>query len=183
MFQIQEEVARAIVEALHEHRKAPGPVAFPGPARDEVSARSWFGAWNEAIDDTLFRCRPLIVGVFADQSAAEVNDIADAAKLDLVQLSGGEDDAFLRQIERPVLKAVHVSAGMDGDAVLDAVTRGPQIIVGSSMGAWIMVLTALARPHRVHALLGIASAPDFTEYKRGGGFSHEQMHQLDAAGL
>jgi pimeloyl-ACP methyl ester carboxylesterase len=70
----------------------------------------------------------------------------------------------------------------DAITVLDAVTRGPQILVGSSMGAWIMVLTALARPHRVHALLGIASAPDFTEYKRGGGFSQEQMHQLDTLG-
>lgn len=70
----------------------------------------------------------------------------------------------------------------DAIAVLDAVTRGPQVIVGSSMGAWIMVLTALARPDRVHALLGIASAPDFTEQKRGGGFSPEQMRQLETLG-
>ena len=43
------------------------------------------------------------------------------------------------------------------------VTAGPLIVVGSSMGGWIMLLTALARPERVRALLGIAAAPDFTE--------------------
>jgi pimeloyl-ACP methyl ester carboxylesterase len=51
----------------------------------------------------------------------------------------------------------------DATAVLDELTEGAQILVGSSMGGWIMVLAALARIKRVHALLGIAAAPDFTE--------------------
>jgi len=51
----------------------------------------------------------------------------------------------------------------DAIAVLDAVTEGPQIVVGSSMGGWIMLLVALARPERVAGLLGLAAAPDFTE--------------------
>ena len=51
----------------------------------------------------------------------------------------------------------------DALAVLDTVTRGPQVLVGSSMGGWIMVLAALARPERVVGLLGVAVAPDFTE--------------------
>ncbi len=50
----------------------------------------------------------------------------------------------------------------DAIAVIDSLTAGPQILVGSSMGGWIMVLAALARRERVAALVGIAAAPDFT---------------------
>ena len=51
----------------------------------------------------------------------------------------------------------------DALAAFDQLTEGPQIIVGSSMGGWIMLLTAIARPDRVAGLVGIAAAPDFTE--------------------
>lgn len=47
--------------------------------------------------------------------------------------------------------------------VFDNLTEGPQILVGSSMGGWMMLLLARARPERVKALVGIAAAPDFTE--------------------
>lgn len=50
----------------------------------------------------------------------------------------------------------------DAVAVIDSLTEGPQILVGSSMGGWIMMLAALARPARIAALVGIAAAPDFT---------------------
>jgi pimeloyl-ACP methyl ester carboxylesterase len=42
-------------------------------------------------------------------------------------------------------------------------TAGRQILIGSSMGGWIMLLAALARTERIHALVGVAAAPDFTE--------------------
>ncbi|MCI4590767.1 alpha/beta hydrolase [Sphingobium sp. BYY-5] len=48
--------------------------------------------------------------------------------------------------------------------LLDAVVRGPVLLVGSSMGGWLALLVALARPERVVGLVGIAAAPDFTEW-------------------
>jgi len=66
-------------------------------------------------------------------------------------------------------------------AILDGVTRGPQIIVGSSMGGWMMLLAALGRPDRITALLGIASAPDMTEQQRKR-LNKEQLQSLAEQG-
>ena len=51
----------------------------------------------------------------------------------------------------------------DALAMLDSL-RGPAVLVGSSMGGWLMLLAALARPRLVRALVGIAAAPDFTDW-------------------
>ncbi len=51
----------------------------------------------------------------------------------------------------------------DALAVIDMLTEGRTILVGSSMGAWIMLEAFLVRPARIGALVGIAAAPDFTE--------------------
>jgi pimeloyl-ACP methyl ester carboxylesterase len=51
----------------------------------------------------------------------------------------------------------------DALRVVAECATGTMVLVGSSMGAWIMLLAACAVPERVHALVGIAAAPDFTE--------------------
>ncbi len=51
----------------------------------------------------------------------------------------------------------------DALAVFDRLTEGRQVLVGSSMGGWIALLTGLQRQERVAALATVAAAPDFTE--------------------
>lgn len=58
----------------------------------------------------------------------------------------------------------------DALAMIDRVVQGPLVLVGSSMGGWLMLLAALARPERVVGLVGVAAAPDFTSW----GFTEEQ---------
>ncbi|CAN5549205.1 alpha/beta hydrolase [soil metagenome] len=61
----------------------------------------------------------------------------------------------------------------DALSVIDSV-EGPVVLVGSSMGCWIMLLAALARPGKVVALVGVAAAPDFTDW----GFTTDQKMTL-----
>ena len=70
----------------------------------------------------------------------------------------------------------------DALAVLDLLTSGDQILVGSSMGGWIMLLIALARPDRVKALIGIAAAPDFTENLIWATLSEDERARLTRDG-
>lgn len=65
----------------------------------------------------------------------------------------------------------------DALAVIGSVS-GPVMLVGSSMGGWIMLLAALARPERVAGLVGVAAAPDFTDW----GFDAAQKDVLVSDG-
>ncbi|MEE8363441.1 MAG: phosphoribosylanthranilate isomerase [Dehalococcoidia bacterium] len=58
---------------------------------------------------------PQVVGVFRNQPAAWVNDVADRARLDIVHLCGGEDEAFYAEMCRPILRQLRVEPGTTPD--------------------------------------------------------------------
>ena len=59
-------------------------------------------------------------------------------------------------------------------AAIDLLSDGPLILAGSSMGGWLALHAALRRQERVKALLGIAAAPDFTNW----GYTGEEKEAL-----
>jgi pimeloyl-ACP methyl ester carboxylesterase len=62
--------------------------------------------------------------------------------------------------------------------MLDRLVEGRAIVIGSSMGGWLALLLAKLRPERVSAVVGIAAAPDFTEW----GYSDEDKKELRDCG-
>ena len=71
----------------------------------------------------------------------------------------------------------------DACAVIEAATSGPLVLVGSSMGGWIMLLVARRMPGRVRALVGVAPAPDFTEDGIWPGMSADERRTLATTGV
>ena len=70
----------------------------------------------------------------------------------------------------------------DSLAAIDALTQGPLVLVGSSMGGWLSLLVARARPERMAGLVLIAAAPDFTERMLLGRLSPEDRATLEREG-
>lgn len=76
-----------------------------------------------------------------------------------------------------------ISRGLESTLhMLDQVARGPQILVGSSMGGWISLRAAQERKGQVRGIIGIAAAPDFTDRMRPQ-MNGEQQQTLDKDGV
>jgi pimeloyl-ACP methyl ester carboxylesterase len=71
----------------------------------------------------------------------------------------------------------------DALAVIDQLTEGRLVLVGSSMGGWLACLAALARPDRIAGLLLIAPAADFTERLMKPGLSREALAEIARRGV
>jgi phosphoribosylanthranilate isomerase len=99
-------MVRALGRPLDEHEFVMPPPAQPR-VREEVG--EWFRHGSEVLQAYLEVKRPLTVGVFADQPIDEVNELAEEAGVDLVQLSGDEtwEDCLL--VAKQVIQVVHVS--------------------------------------------------------------------------
>ncbi|WP_050931465.1 alpha/beta fold hydrolase [Aestuariivita boseongensis] len=67
-------------------------------------------------------------------------------------------------------------------AIIDALTEGPLIVVGSSMGGWQALLLARARPDRIKGMVMIAAAPDFTEDGYWASFTDAEKQALETVG-
>jgi anthranilate synthase/indole-3-glycerol phosphate synthase/phosphoribosylanthranilate isomerase len=111
--------ARAIVVAVETFRERDGVVKLGGPTvvAGAEAATTWFTEWAGALDAACDsnQSQPLCVGVFLDQDATEMNRIANAVGLDLMQLHGNESPETIAACVRPVIKVAHVE--VDSESV------------------------------------------------------------------
>jgi pimeloyl-ACP methyl ester carboxylesterase len=109
-----------------------------------------------------------------------MSDMAGSKALALDEWARREGRAFLRfdyggcgESPGAFLEQTLADWRDDAIAMIDSLT-GPVVLVGSSMGGWIMLLAALARAEQVAALVGIAAAPDFTDW----GYTSAEKEEL-----
>ncbi|WP_420403762.1 alpha/beta hydrolase [Nisaea sp.] len=119
-----------------------------------------------------------------------MSDMTGTKALALEDLARARGQAFLRlDYQGHGQSSGRFSDGSIGlwlsDALylIDEVTEGPLVLVGSSMGGWIMLQTALQRLERIAGLVGIAPAPDFTEDLMWAGFTDEIKETLERDGV
>ncbi|HKL68609.1 alpha/beta hydrolase [Salibaculum sp.] len=116
------------------------------------------------------------------------SDMAGTKAVHLDRWAGARGQAFVRfDYSGHGISGGAFTDGCIGDwfedtcAVLDGID-GPVVLVGSSMGGWISLLVARARPDKVAGLVTIAAAPDFTEDSMWAGFDVDQRAALERDG-
>ncbi|KAF9366299.1 bifunctional tryptophan synthase trp1 [Mortierella sp. NVP85] len=129
--QVQLNVAMEIVEAVREYANAtaeadgdPLNSGLKGGASKEVANDDWFSMHAKRAERN--PRKPMIVGVFRDQSLEEITRIVDTLKIDLVQFHGGENPEMAKFLPVPVIKAFHVKGTEAPKDVIQTVagTRG-----------------------------------------------------------
>jgi anthranilate synthase/indole-3-glycerol phosphate synthase/phosphoribosylanthranilate isomerase len=117
------EEARRVISGLGTRADHMPPIVHAG-----IPAAPWFDRCAAGLDLVLSERRPLVVGVFGNQPTALINAVAEAAKLDIVQLSGSGPWEQALEIKRPVIKAVHVQPGWTAEDVLHVCESGTAVM-------------------------------------------------------
>lgn len=119
------EEARSIVSLLgpplREIEQTEPPPLHPG-TNGEIA--SWFAHGADALERLLKRKRPLVVGVFADQPIEVVNELADEAGIDLIQLSGNEPWSDCLLANRQTINVVRTRDGMTASEIVAGTEAG-----------------------------------------------------------
>ncbi|KAG0080607.1 bifunctional tryptophan synthase trp1 [Podila epicladia] len=125
--QVKMNVAAEIVEAVREYANATAAAADDGDEnkclkvnKDDVANADWFSMHAKRAERN--PRKPMIVGVFRDQSLEEMTRIVDTLKIDLVQFHGGENPELAKFLPVPVIKAFHIRGDELPQSVIQAVT-------------------------------------------------------------
>lgn len=108
----------------------------------------------------------------AVKSYCEDNGI-DFLRFELI--GHGSDKDNYEKIDINILKAQVLE-------VIDKLTDGDLLALGSSLGGWLSLIAAIERPQRVKGIIGLAAAPDFTVDLVEKYFTKEQNHELEEQG-
>jgi phosphoribosylanthranilate isomerase len=137
--QVTVAAAAEIVRAVREARPRPAGWAmgrFPARATAEGcedaprDTRQWLEGWSALLRRAASQGGPLIVGVFVDASVDEMNEAAEAAGLDLIQLHGqSEGWDVASTLCRPAVSVVHMEPQMSADQVCAQLRAGPPAAV------------------------------------------------------
>ncbi|KAE9335434.1 Tryptophan biosynthesis protein [Phytophthora fragariae] len=125
---VQVEEAKAIAKTVREYGERTGPILPEILAANLDGHNDWFHRNVLALREACSRA-PLVVGVFANKTAAEMNAAAEEIGLDLVQLHGDEGFEICKDIKYPTIRALHLpdtaqSDGVDAEAILQQVQEG-----------------------------------------------------------
>lgn len=125
--------AKKIVQAVRQYGERTGPVLPAVLAKHDVdasgsSATDWFQKNASGLREVCSRS-PLVVGVFMNKTAAEMNAVAEDVGLDIVQLHGDEGFAICREVHFPTIRVFHLpdtvnTDGVDPEAILQHVQGG-----------------------------------------------------------